>query len=59
METKTENNLRYMTGIIWVIISIIRTYTVGLKSLVVWLATFTIWLYIIDLNLRPLEARKK
>ena len=42
-----EENMDLFIGVSWIIISIMQTFLLGLKSWVVWSATIIIWLFII------------
>jgi len=38
-------------GTLWIVISILQTFILGWNSWAIWIATITIWLFIIRVNL--------
>ena len=46
------------TGVFWIIIASFSTLRVGLESILLWLATIVIWIYILRVSLQKEEMKK-
>jgi len=45
-------------GFSWIIVAFISTLRVGLESILLWLATIVIWMYILKISLQKEEEKK-